>query len=182
MVPLNVNVVRWIKAYRWNWWTRESRGRGQENSKCGSVLYSENGENNGAIHSFGEARNFPCRWNSIFAIFGMECFSSDEKTVRDETMTKLVKVMQMQGAVSFAPIIQHPSNITTIAGWGIKFCFEQRILFRCILGGVWGCLSHTLRGIPFYQAGSSPPSRGSSPLSRGSNPPAMGSSHLSRRV
>ncbi len=43
-------------------------------------------------------------------------FASDEKTIRDETMTKLVKVMQMQGAGSFSPIIEHPSNITAIGG------------------------------------------------------------------
>ncbi len=43
-------------------------------------------------------------------------FASDEKTIRDETMTKLVKVMQIQGAGSFSPIIEHPSNITAIGG------------------------------------------------------------------
>ena len=43
-------------------------------------------------------------------------FASDEKTIRDETMTKLVKVMQMQGAGSFSPIIEHASNITAIGG------------------------------------------------------------------
>ena len=43
-------------------------------------------------------------------------FASDEKTIRDETMTKLVKVMQMQGAGSFSPIIEHPSNNTAIGG------------------------------------------------------------------
>ena len=43
-------------------------------------------------------------------------FASDEKIIRDETMTNLVKVMQMQGAGSFSPIIEHPSNITAIGG------------------------------------------------------------------
>ena len=43
-------------------------------------------------------------------------FAKDEKTVREETMTKLVKVMQMQGAGSFSPIIEHQSNITAIEG------------------------------------------------------------------
>ena len=43
-------------------------------------------------------------------------FPNDEKTIRDETMTKLVKVMQMQGAGSFSPIIEHASNITAIGG------------------------------------------------------------------
>ena len=43
-------------------------------------------------------------------------FASDEKTVRDETMTKLLKGMQMQGAGSFSPIIEHPTNITAIEG------------------------------------------------------------------
>ena len=43
-------------------------------------------------------------------------FASDEKTVREETMTKLLKVMQMQGAGSFSPIIEHPTNITAIEG------------------------------------------------------------------
>ena len=43
-------------------------------------------------------------------------FASDEKTVREETMTKLVKVIQMQGGGSFSLIIEHPSNITAIEG------------------------------------------------------------------
>ena len=43
-------------------------------------------------------------------------FAKDDKTAREETMTKLVKVMQMQGAGSFSPIIEHQSNITAIEG------------------------------------------------------------------
>ena len=51
----------------------------------------------------------------LFLLFMVwNVFAKDEKTVREETMNKLVKVMQMQGAGSFSPISEHPSNLSTI--------------------------------------------------------------------
>ena len=51
----------------------------------------------------------------LFLLFMVwNVFAKDEKTVKEETMNKLVKVMQIQGAGSFAPISEQSSNFSAI--------------------------------------------------------------------
>ena len=53
----------------------------------------------------------------LFLLFLVwDAIGSGAKPGGDEKMNKLLKVMQMQGAGSFSPIIEQPSNITAIEG------------------------------------------------------------------